>query len=40
LYYKFFKLQTNKNIDTYFYQMKKRWNSSVSWANKLKEQHS
>ncbi len=40
LFYKFFKLQTNKNIVTYFYQMKKRWNSSVSWANKLKEQHS
>jgi glycosyltransferase involved in cell wall biosynthesis len=39
LFYKFFKLQTNKNLVTYFYQMKKRWNSSVSWANKLKEQN-
>ncbi|MBN4070657.1 glycosyltransferase [Olleya sp. AH-315-F22] len=38
LFYKYFKLQTNKNIVAYFYQMKKRWNSSISWANKLKEQ--
>ncbi len=39
LFFKFFKLQSNKNVITYILQMKKCWNKSVSWANQLKGQH-
>jgi len=36
LFIKFFSKQKNKNIFTYFFKMKKRWNRSIYWANKLK----
>jgi len=36
LFIKFFRKQKNKNIFTYFFKMKKRWNRSIYWANKLK----
>ncbi|TJY32907.1 glycosyltransferase family 2 protein [Pontimicrobium aquaticum] len=36
LFIKFFSKQKNKNIFTYFFKMKKRWDRSTYWANKLK----
>lgn len=36
LFIKFFSKQKNKNIFTYFFKMKKRWDRSMYWANKLK----
>jgi len=38
LFLKYFKLQGNKNIVSYFFQMKKRWQKSVYWAKQLKNQ--
>ncbi|MFG6687642.1 glycosyltransferase family 2 protein [Mariniflexile sp. HNIBRBA6329] len=38
LFLKYFKLQGNKNIFSYFSYMKKRWNKSVEIANNLKNQ--
>jgi glycosyltransferase involved in cell wall biosynthesis len=38
LFIKYFKLQSNKNIVSYFFNMKKRWNKSVYIANALKNQ--
>lgn len=36
LFIKFFNKQKNKNIFSYFINMKKRWRRSMYWANKLK----
>ncbi|GFZ78018.1 glycosyl transferase [Aquaticitalea lipolytica] len=36
LFFKYFKLQSNKNIVSYFSQMRERWKSSEKWANQLK----
>lgn len=35
LFYKFYKLQSNRNIMSYYFDMKKRWNKSVFWAKQL-----
>ncbi|MCH3884994.1 glycosyltransferase family 2 protein [Tenacibaculum aquimarinum] len=35
LFIKFYKLQSIKNPVKYFYSMKKRWNLSINWAQKL-----
>jgi glycosyltransferase involved in cell wall biosynthesis len=36
LFFKYFKLQNNKNPFSYFFQMKKRWKKSIFLANQLK----
>jgi glycosyltransferase involved in cell wall biosynthesis len=37
LFFKFFMNQENKNIFSYLMMMKKRWERSIYWANKLKK---
>lgn len=39
LFIKFFKLQENKNIFSYYSQIKRRWKKSVYLANELKNRH-
>ncbi len=39
LFFKFYKLQPNKNAISYFSNMKKRWNQSIFWSNQLKSNH-
>ncbi|GAA4975959.1 glycosyltransferase family A protein [Algibacter aquimarinus] len=39
LFIKFFKLQENKNVFSYYSQIKKRWKKSIYLANKLKDKH-
>lgn len=39
LFFKFFKVQPNKNMVTYLSQMRKRWDKSVFWAHRLKTKH-
>lgn len=39
LFFKFFKLQSHKNIISYFSLMKKQWNQSVFWANQLQSRN-
>jgi hypothetical protein len=39
LFFKYYGLQKIKNPWQYYLNYKKQWNSSVFWANKLKEQN-